>query len=342
MQLNTLTAKDLYKTVSALGLTRAQVRSLLPAWWEPAIEQSPDGAGELAMHLSRRLSLDLKALTQGSLTAKGAVTQVAFKHRADANPDSLAASSFIASSLSQAVLAAMTTTYEPLPPTVGAIQKIVPNSTKEIFGFDALLDLCWDRGIPVVPLPNLPVGIRKMDGAALMVGDRPAIVIARKKSSRAWLSFILSHEIGHIALKHLQPSSSIIDISLQETSTYAVESSADRQEAEADAFALHLMGGGEVDNEIAQWTATSTPVEIAVLAREASAKLRIEAGHFVLRHAFRTKRWAESVTALGFLSEDFDPQTALTQQLKKRLDMQRIAPDLQDLVTRITGWDGKG
>src|SRR6202035_2816464 len=181
MQLDTLTAKDLYKTVSALGLTRAQVRSLLPAWWEPAIEHSPDGAGELAMHLSRRLSLDLKSLTQGSLTAKGAVTQVAFKHRADANPDSLAASSFIASSLSHAVLAAMTTTYEPLPPTVGAIRKIVPNSTKAIFGFDALLDMCWDRGIPVVPLPNLPVGIRKMDGAALMVGDLPAIVIARKK-----------------------------------------------------------------------------------------------------------------------------------------------------------------
>jgi hypothetical protein len=341
MELNTLSAKDLYKTVSALGLTRAQVRSLLPAWWEPEIEQSPDGAGELAMHLSRRVSLDFKALTQGTLTAKGAVTQVAFKHRADSNPDSLAASSFIASSLSQAVLAAMTATYEPFPSNVAELRGLALNSTKEIFGFDALLDLCWDRGIPVVPLPNLPVGIKKMDGAALMVGDRPAIVIARKKSSRAWLSFILAHEIGHIALRHLKPSSSIIDVSLQETSTYAVESSADRQEAEADAFALNMMGGSEVGAEIAQWTASSTPVEIAVLAREASAKLRIEAGHLVLRHAFRTRRWAESVTALGFLSEDFDPQSALTLQLKRRLDMQRIAPDLQDLVTRITGWDGK-
>jgi hypothetical protein len=341
MELNTLSAKDLYKTVSALGLTRAQVRSLLPAWWEPEIEQSPDGAGELAMHLSRRLSLDFKALTQGTLTAKGAVTQVAFKHRADSNPDSLAASSFIASSLSQAVLAAMTATYEPFPSNVAELRGLALNSTKEIFGFDALLDLCWDRGIPVVPLPNLPVGIKKMDGAALMVGDRPAIVIARKKSSRAWLSFILAHEIGHIALRHLKPSSSIIDVSLQETSTYAVESSADRQEAEADAFALNMMGGSEVGAEIAQWTASSTPVEIAVLAREVSAKLRIEAGHLVLRHAFRTRRWAESVTALGFLSEDFDPQSALTLQLKRRLDMQRIAPDLQDLVTRITGWDGK-
>lgn len=341
MQLNTLNAKDLYKTVAALGLTRAQVRRLLPAWWEPAIEESPDGARELAVHLSRRLSLDLKALTQGALSAKGAVTQVAFKHRADTDEKALSAASFVAASLSQAVLAATNTPYSPLPTTAEEIRTEVAKATQNVFGFNALLDLCWNSGIPVIPLPNLPVGVKKMDAAALMVGDRPAIVIARKKSSRAWLSFILSHEIGHIALKHLQPSSSIVDIALQETSTYAAESSTDRQESEADAFALELMGGTQVEKEIARWTVTSSPVEIAVLAREAAASLRVEAGHFVLRHAFRTKRWAESVMALGFLSEDFDPQSALKAQLKQHLDMDRIAPDLQDLVTRITGLDGK-
>lgn len=339
--MTTATAKNLYKAVAGLGLSRAQVRRLLPAWWDPELERESSGAAELAVHLSRRLSLDLKALLEGRLAPKGAVARLAFKHRANVDPSSLSAASFIASSLSQAVLAALPSTYVPLPSSPVDVRTLAKQRTQALLGFDALLDLCWESGIPVIPLPHLPVGVRKMDGAALQVGDRPVIVIARKKSSRAWLSFILAHEIGHIALGHLQPGSSIVDISLQETSTYSTDSSSDKQETEADWFALETMGGDIVEKEIAQWDRSATPVELAVSARGAAAKLGIEAGHFILRHAFVTKRWPEAVMALRFLSEDFDPESALLAQLKRRLDMDLVADDLQDLVAQVTGWDGR-
>jgi hypothetical protein len=335
----TSSAASLYKTVASLGLTRAQVRRLLPAWWDAAIERESSGVAELAMHLSRRLSLDLGALLQGRLVPKGAVSQVAFKHSSNVEPTSLSAATFIASSLSQTVLASMRVPYTALPSEAQRVRELATDGGKVLLGFDALLSLCWTHGIPVIPLPNLPVGVRKMDGAALKVGDRPVIVIARKKSSRAWLSFILAHEIGHVALGHLQASSSIVDISLQETATYATDSAADPQERDADAFALQTMGGESVEREVSSWDQTLTPVELAVRARQASARMRIEAGHFILRHAFTKKRWPEGMTALRFLSEDFDPESALLAQLRQHLDIDRVSEDLRDLLMQVTGWE---
>jgi len=338
--LNTLNAKALYDVVSRLGLTRAQVRALLPDWWGKGLEKEASGIAELAMHLSRRLSLDLEELLKGRLAPKGAVAQVAFKHPANIDSATLSPASFIASSLAQAVLAALPSKYEPLPATADNVRGLAKQEGKAVLGFDALLELCWTHGIPVIPLPNLPIGVRKMDGAALQVGSRPAIVIAKKKSSRAWLSFILAHEIGHVVLNHLRSGSSIVDISLQETSTYSVESSSDLQETEADAFALEVMGGSTVEREISTWSALA-PVEIAVEARRSAVRHRIEAGHFILRYAFATKRWAEAVTALRFLSEDLDPESALGEQLSQRLDMKLLSDDLQDFIAQVTGWRGK-
>lgn len=333
-------AKTIYQAVSAIGLTRAQVRRLLPDWWDPALEKERGGAAELAMHVSRRLSVELLPLLSGQIVPKGAMASVAYKHSVNIEASSLSAASFIASSLAQAVLAALPIPYVPLPQDPGDLRALAMRDRTGQFGFSALLELCWAHGIPVIPLPHLPVGVRKMDGAALQLGGRPAIVIAKKKSSRAWLSFILAHEIGHIALGHLRPGSSIIDVSLQETSTYATELSTDGQEAEADGFALQTLGGDEVTAHVTEWPVLAAPVDIAVLARGAAGAVGIEAGHFVLRYAFLTKRWPTALTALNFLSEDLDPEGALLQQLRSHLDLSRVADDLQDLVSQITGWDG--
>lgn len=336
----TVNAKTLYKTVAQLGLKPGQVRRLLPEWWNPQVEQDPSGVSELAMLLGRRLSLDVSALMNGRLSHRGAMASVAFKHRAGVEPDALAAASAIASSLAQIVLAALSVGYSKLPSRADDLSKAATEGDQHQLGFDALLTLCWNHGIPVIPLPNLPVGIRKMDGAALQIGERPVIVIAKKKSSRAWLSFILAHEIGHIALGHLKPGSTIVDVSLQEGATYATDDQNDKQEADADAFALEAMGGEAVESEVGKWAERMAPVELAVKARTAAKLYRIEPGHFILRHAFVNRRWPDAVTALRFLSEDFNPEAALLDEFERRLDMDAVSDDMQDLVTQITGWSG--
>lgn len=313
------------------------MRKLLPDWWAPELEKAADGVAELAMHLSRRLSVDLAGLLAGRIVPKGAVSRVAFKHAASVESSTLAGATFIASSLAQAVLAAMPQPYTPLPADMRRLQARASELQGGILGFDGLLALCWECGIPVIPLPHLPVGVRKMDGAALQVGQRPVIVLAKKKSSRAWLSFILAHEMGHIARGHLTPGSSIIDVALQESSEYLAESHQDGEEAQADEFALEVLGGTQVEALVRSWPAGAAPVELAVNARQAAQRLQVEAGHFILRNAFMTKRWGDAVIALRFLSEDINPEAALLGQLGKHLDLERVAPDLQDLVASVTG-----
>lgn len=331
-------ASTLYRTVGALGLTRAQVRRLLPSWWEPALESRPDGIAELGLHLSRRLSLDFSALLEGKIVPKGAVTNIAFKHQSNVTPEKLSAACFVASSLAQAIIAALPAPYQPLPSSPEELTRLLRQNANGIVGFDALLAVCWSRGIPVIPLPHLPVGVRKMDGAALRVADRAAVVIAKRKSSRAWLSFILAHEMAHLALGHVAAGATIIDVALQDMSTYATESSSDKQERDADTFALEILGGKDVEAAVRAWSSRMSPVELAVEARRAGQALGVEPGHLILRHAFLTKQWSDAVTALNFLSEDLDPESALIGCLRSELDMERVAEDMQDMVTQVTGW----
>lgn len=335
-------AKLLYKTVEQIGLKRAQVRRILPSWWDPQLEDQADGVAELAMHLSRRLSLDLEALMRSEIKPKGAVASLAFKHRADVDPAALSAATFIASSLVQAVLHAMPSPYIPLPSNPDEVRAMAAAAHSGTMGFDALLTLCWAHGIPVLALPHLPVGIRKMDGAALQVGDRPAIVVARKKSSRAWLSFILAHEVGHICSGHLRPGSSIVDISLQETATYQTDGASDGQEREADDFALQVLGGTEAMNAMRNWPLDADPVELAVLAREAAKVLLVEPGHLILRHAFESRRWPQAIAALRFLSEDFSPEKSLSDHLMRNIELDAVGADLQDLLVQVTGIEEAG
>lgn len=62
-----------------LGLSRAQVRKILPTWWSPDAEKHPDGVAELCFLVSRRLSLDLGALLQGEIRQKESVMRTGRK-----------------------------------------------------------------------------------------------------------------------------------------------------------------------------------------------------------------------------------------------------------------------
>lgn len=330
-------AKTIYENLKVFGLTRAQIRKLLPSWWSPEAEKHPDGLAELCLLISRRLSLDLPSLLRGDIVRKSAAVALAYKHSAAATPQSLQGATSIALSLADAVAASMQDSVISPPKSAEAFAKIARANGSGLVSLESLIETCWDSGIPVVPMPNLPVGIRKMDGAVIKVGNRPVILISKKKSSRAWLSFIVAHEIGHIGCGHLEKTGSIIDVSLQEQTTFEVETTGDLQEREADTFALNLLGGNAVEETISKWPTWASPVDLAVRARESHAALGVESGHLILRYAFKTKRWPDCMSALHFLSEDTNAEAVMQRALRDNLDLDSIADDLRDLVVQITG-----
>ena len=331
-----ITAKAIYEALKVLGLSRAQVRRLLPEWWVPTMEEHADGLAELCLLISRRLNIDFASLTRGVVARHAGESPVAYKHASGTDVSALQAATCIATSLSQAVLAALPATASTLPTSA----KILAALCKEVGGgqvsLASMVETCWKLGIPVIPLPNLPVGVRKMDGAVVKVGERYAIVISKKKSSRAWLGFILAHEIGHLACGHLKDNSSIVDVSLQEQATYETGSGADHQEREADNFALALLGGGLVEAAVSRWSARIDPVNLAVNAKQAAGECGVEPGHLVLRFAFKTKRWAEAMVALNFLREDANAEAVMQEAMKQYLNLDLVAEDMREFITKVT------
>ena len=334
---------EVFRGLKSVGLTKGQVTAILPSWWEPDIARSESGLWETALLLGRRLSLDAAALVEGRVQQTSDVSEPRFKHTVRVTADQLAAATLMASSLAKAVIGAMPELRSIMPakPTAQAIREKLLSTPGGIVDFDALLCLCWNWGIPVIPIPNLPKGVRKMDAAAIKVGSRSAIVIALRNNSKAWLGFLLAHELGHICLGHVADNAAIIEGSLSDTADFDAESQNDRQENEANAFAHALLGGSQADRVIALWPEATSSVELAVRAKADAAAVRTAPGHMILRHAFKTHRWIEARIALNFLAEDLDAQDALVSRMREELDTNAISEDLQDFVEQVTGVGAK-
>lgn len=293
---------------------------------------------ELVLGIAKSLSLDAVALSKGELFPKGAVVNISYKRNALVNPQDFQASTLIASSISNAIISSIKVPYQGLPNNVWELNEEIRAIGKGSVDFDALLNYCWRKGVPVISLSNLPFGLKKMDGAALKVGDRPVIILAKKNNSKSWLSFILAHELGHIALGHLENNSSIVDIALQQESTFDSDNTCDSMELEADKFALNILGGPLAQETQERWGDFDSAITLATNARAAANLLGCSAGHLILRYAFRTKRWPEAASALKFLREDFDAQKEIVKSMASGIAFDDLSNDVQDLIFRITGY----
>lgn len=335
---NIISINELYASLKQIGITKTQVSRLLPSWWDAKIANSDGGMWELLLHVARSLSLDVGALAGGVIKPRGAVSNITFKRNALLNIEDAAPGVLVASSIASAVVCVVKNNYEPPPPSAININEKLRIIGKGIVDFDSLLHYCWAIGIPVIPLLNLPSGFKKMDGAALKIGDRPAIVIARKNNSKSWLSFILAHELAHIALGHLSTNSSIVDVSLQKEVTFESGEVLDRMERDADEFALNMLGGSLADSLQSDWGAQDTAIQLAGKARAGGIEVGCASGHLILRYAFRTKRWSEALGALKFLTEDFDAQEEMLKGINLGINLDGLSEDALDLVCRMTGY----
>ena len=335
--MNVLPYRDLMATLRRIGLNKRQVGALLPDWWEEATASTTAGAWEFVLMISRRLGLDAVELAQGEVRALGEVSEPRFKHTARVTAQDLQAATRIAGALAKAVVAAMPA--QPPTPRLTAQEvraRILAKPDARV-DFDSLLAFAWESGIPVIPLPNLPAGVKKMDAVAMKVESRPAIVIARKNDSKAWLSFILAHELGHILLGHVPDNGSIVEGSIKDTSDFEAESQLDQQEREANTFAHNVLGGRELEQAVSSWGTRATMMELVDKALEGGPRLKTAPGHLILRYAFTSRRWADANLALRFLADDLDAQATLVDRMAQQIDTGAIAGDLQEFVEHITG-----
>jgi len=328
---------DILRGLRDIGLTKGQVASLLPTWWTPEMAATEAGLWETAVLLGRRLSIDSPALVAGEVRPIADIEATRYKHTVRVTPLQLRAATLMATSLARAVVESMPPTREELPQAVSSIRDSILARPDAVISFDTLVDYCWSHGVPVIPLPNVPRGVKKMDAAAIRVDGRPSIVIAIRNNSKAWLSFLVAHELGHLCLGHVSPNASIVEGSISDSADFDVGGETDQQELQANAFAHELMGGHEIDQIIERWARGLPAVSLATSALADARALRTAPGHLILRHAFLTRQWPEARSALNFLSDDLDAQSTLVERLSREIDTAHLADDLQDYVEQLTG-----
>ncbi len=94
-------------------------------------------------------------------------------------------------------------------------------------GFAELLNFSWSSGIPVIHCPVKLAG-KKPDGIAFKMNGRPVIALCKNAKNSAWLLFILAHELGHIALGHVDDNGMLLDATVNREDTESDEIAADR------------------------------------------------------------------------------------------------------------------
>jgi hypothetical protein len=202
-------------------------------------------------------------------------------------------------------------------------------------GLGSLVDYCWSLGIPVIHVSAFPPGSKKADGIAAVVHDRPVVVLCRQDNSAARQLFILAHEIGHIALKHVANDSVLIDEKLDDNDR-------DREEDEANKFAIELLTG---DSDVSftsegRWL---TALELAEDSKTRGRELAIDPGHIILNYAHSMERkhpgrsnWPTATAALNIVECEASALAFIRRRMNEELDWASLPEDSSEFLRRVS------
>lgn len=322
---------DLYRRLRAVGLTKHYVRkSILPAWWDDRVATNPAGYAEGLIYLSRHLGLDLATLQDPSQPAAfrdfGACKFKKSKNTAEAD---LALARAMGTRLAQLADLATTAPYQPLPRSAAMIRGEILGQGEPWVSLGNLMDYCWSLGVPVLHLSGFSKA-KRPDGMTAMVNGRPVVVLCKKHGHSAWLLFILAHELGHIALGHIENDGVLIDESVKHNVR-------DEEEEAANAFAVELLTG----NEESRFTTSGrwpNARELAESALEIGRGMRIDPGHLVLNyaHSMGPGFFAVANAALSRIEPKKDALDLARRKMAEHLDWSSLPEESSEFLMRMS------
>ncbi len=327
----TLKMNDLYKRLKEVGFSRSfLIKSILPEWWDDSMASVPSSRLIAETILSRQLGFEFSSLRDSNAPLKlSPGVEARFKNHNDVREDQIEVAHTLANRLAHIA----TMCFERKPLSIKDLSAIslrngLLKEGHSNISLPALLKFCWDSGIPVLHLCRKPVGAKQMDGAALRIGGRPAIVIACQRKQLAWQLFILAHELGHILLGHLLPD----DDNIWDSKVSFKNQESDEQAA--DSFAVELLTGNPYMkfSPLSSWLNAH---ELAESARSIGSELRIDPGIIALNYAWNQGFIQVGMAALNELEPDGDAGSLFKEQYS-RLDLENLPEDTRRVFESLT------
>ena len=323
--------KSLLRRIEAAGFKRTFVQAALPTWWDDSLAESETGFSHVALLLARRLGIEVSSLLDPTESvALGEMSKVCFKTGQVA--EALRASTSVALSMARLVAQAV---IGPLPsdlPRSAAALRQQLQGYGSVVTLDAVLAWCWDKGIPVIHLRELPG--RKPQALCLRHRERPYIFVCDGHDWSAWQAFLILHEIAHICLKHLSAENVLC---VDET---VARGDTQQEEAQANAFAVEcLFGQSDIAFGADKWT---TAERLAADARVYGEANRLDPGAIVLNvlhHGIGTPdpRVARDIKAATLLEGDPPALARIAAAASARLQWDSLRDDDAEFLARLTG-----
>lgn len=330
--------KDIYQRLGTLGYAATYIRqNVLPDWWEDALGNTPQMRQHAEIAIAGFLGVPPATLAdRGAPLDPPAVAGYRLKKREGADSSKIAVCVHLASRLAHVALKALPTLppERPLPAATALRDALVAQHGR--VDLRALVEAAWAHGIPVLRLRGLPKGMQScLDGVALTVQDRPVIVLSSNRREAACLLWHLAHELGHIALGHLNGGDHV-DAKITDDAP---------MEREANDFARTL-----VANDI-NLISPDRYLSASAVERE-DARLaqihQLDRGVVALNWAFNMDRrgepvWPTAIAAVRRIEADRPASDAadviLAAALAARLETDRLMESEEHFLLTVTGLD---
>jgi hypothetical protein len=301
------------------GLSDQAIDAAWPSWWTEDAAASSSGRAELRFALARNLGLSPKHLL-GERVEFVWKDDARFKNLTAEDSSQRAALASFGVAVGRILLRATPPVTSLLGVSALELRKAIL-AEREFVDLLGLLSTCWAAGLPTIHLRVFPLTKKGMNALVVEVSGRHAILLGRDANYPAPIAFTLAHEIGHIALGHLEGAPALVDLG-----DPAEVSEFDPQENEADRYALTLLTGQpepDVRTNLDKFTARS----LAQAVLYAGPPRRIEPGTLALCVGYRLNTWPVAIASLRYV---YDEQKMVWMEVNGIADAQLRWGELND------------
>lgn len=273
---------------------------ILPSWWNDNFLDSQSGILEFGILVKSRLGLNVFFDDEGGLHIETAKHNVEYKRRINTSLERL----IPATSIGHGIASTMASIFEAnsiAPPTAQRVRDRL--SSLEIINLELLASSLWDINIPVFYVDALPSSVSRPAGMIANIDGYISVILGHKIKSQAAQSFVLAHEIGHYISGHLDQTDILADVNIAELDNTLV-SNVDRQEQEADSFALSLLRRGQNIEDF--FSGLGDRPSSAFLAHRCltyGKEHYISPAHLALSFGKHTNNWATAWKAIRFIEK---------------------------------------
>ena len=319
--------------LQGLGISKEALEAVWPKWWSDEADGSVSAQAEMRFSVARRLGLTPKSVIGEDQPEFVWRHDAKFKGLSAYGGDEEAALTSFGIAFGRHLEKGVSRPSK--QPEELSAARDVRNAVLGRSPFVSLPDVCavcWGFGIPVVHLRVFPLSAKNMVAMAIKTIEGFAILVGKDSRFPAPTAFHVAHELGHIAAGHLAGVSALVDLEVT-----IEKSEKDKEEVEADEYALELLTGQR--NPSLQFdTPPKNGLELANAVGKAASDRRIEPGTLALCYGYQTNDWKTAYAALNHIySSKHDVWRFLNLTASKQLDWSAYREDEASYIKAVMG-----